>query len=393
MPDSFSEVTGESWFGRLFDSIKSVLFGLLLFFVSFFVLFWNEGRAVHTARSLEEGAAVVVSAPADTVTPANDGKMVHVSGEATTTETLSDADFGVSAPAIRLERVPQMFQWEEKKSSETHKKLGGGTETVTTYNYSTGWSEKLIDSSTFKQAGGHENPRTMPVSAQNWTAKKVTLGGFTLADSQVAMLNKKEPIAIDDTAAQALPPAMKARVKVDNGVYYLGKDPAAPAVGDTKVLFQVVRPATVSLVARQVGSSFEPYQAKAGDSINLLSYGALSADSMFKSAEEANNMLAWILRGVGFFMNALGLFLIFRPIAVFGDVIPLFGSVLAGGIGLACFLLAAFLSLVTIAVGWIAYRPVVGIGLLVVAAAAVFGMIKLASKHKGEAPKANAAGA
>src|SRR5216684_5777850 len=105
MPDSFTEVTGESWFGRLFDSIKSVLFGLLLFFVSFIVLFWNEGRAVHTARSLEEGAAVVVSAAADAVNPSNDGKLVHVSGEATTTETLSDADFGVSAPAIRLERV------------------------------------------------------------------------------------------------------------------------------------------------------------------------------------------------------------------------------------------------------------------------------------------------
>ena len=380
MPDSFSEVTSESWFGRLFDSIKSVLVGLLFFLGSFILLFWNEGRAVHTARSLEEGAAVVVSVPADTVNASNDGKLVHVTGEATTSETLSDPQFGVSAPAIRLQRVAEMFQWKEDKKSETRKKFGGGTETVTTYNYETVWSPKLIDSSTFKQAGGHTNPRSMPVKAETFTAKKVTIGGFTLAESQVNMLDKTEPVTIDDAAK--LPEAMKAKAKADNGGYYFGADPAAPAVGDVKVTFQAVKPATVSLIARQVSNSFEPYHAKAGNDINMLSYGTIAADSMFKSAEEANATLAWILRAVGFFAMFLGLFLVFRPIAVFGDVIPFIGSVIAGGIGIACFLLALCLSMLTIAIGWIAYRPLVGIGLLVVAGAAIFGMIKLAQSRK-----------
>ena len=52
--DSFSEVSSQSWFGRLGNAIKSVLLGIILFVVSFPLLWWNEGRAVHTAQGLTE---------------------------------------------------------------------------------------------------------------------------------------------------------------------------------------------------------------------------------------------------------------------------------------------------------------------------------------------------
>ena len=388
---AFTETTSESWFGRIFESIKSVLLGLILFGVAFPILFWNEGRAVHTARSLEEGAAVVISVPADSVNPVNDGKLVHVTGDATTSETLTDPDFGVAVPAIHLERVAEMYQWQEKKTSQSRNKLGGGKETVTTYDYAPTWSAQLIDSSSFKESG-HANPRTMPVESTTFTAKKVTLGAFTLADSQIAKINKSDAVALDDSAAAKLPDAMKSRVTLRSGGYYMGKDPATPAVGDVRISFKAVHPATVSLVARQVASSFEPYHAKAGNTIELLTYGTVAADSMFKSAEQANATLAWILRGAGFLMMWFGLFLTFRPIAVFGDVVPLFGSIIAGGIGIGCFLIALFFSVITIAIGWITYRPLVGISLLVIAALAVAGMIKVA-KGRPSSSKSTAASA
>ena len=58
--DSFTETSSRSWISRIGDSIKGVLFGLLMIAGSTVLLFWNEGRAVQTMRSLEEGAAVVV---------------------------------------------------------------------------------------------------------------------------------------------------------------------------------------------------------------------------------------------------------------------------------------------------------------------------------------------
>jgi hypothetical protein len=395
--DSFTEVTGQSWFSRLFDSIKSVLLGIVLFVVAFPVLFWNEGRAVRTAKSLAEGASAVASVSADTVNAANEGKLVHLTGEATTAETLSDPEFGVSAPAIKLKRQVEMYQWEEQKKSQSRTKLGGGTETVTTYTYKQAWSPSLIDSSSFKHREGHENPRAMPVMSQSWTAKQVTLGAFTLSEAQVGLLNKYEDFSADETAAAALPPDMKERAKLASGGYYLGQDPASPAVGDAKVSFQIVPPATVSIVARQIGSTFEAYEAKAGGSILLLDYGALSADSMFKTAEESNVVVTWLLRVGGFLLMALGLFLVLRPLAVLADVIPILGSLLGMGIGLFVAVVAASLTLVTIAVSWLFYRPLLGIALLLLAGGGIAGLIHLArqrrAKRKQQMPETPAAAA
>ncbi len=381
MGDSYSETTEQSWFSRLLNSIKSVLFGLVLFVLAFPLLFWNEGRAVRTARSLEEGATSVVSVSADQVNSANEGKLVYLTGPATTTETLSDPDFSVSAPAIKLQRRVEMYQWQEEKKSESRNKLGGGTETVTTYSYHKIWSQPLIDSRSFKESAGHENPRAMPANSQSWTAKQVTLGAFTLSEALVAKLNKSEDLSAGQSTAEALPEAMKKRAKLDQGGYFLGEDPASPAIGDAKVTFHVVRPATVSIVARQIGNTFEEYRAKAGDSILLLTYGTVSADSMFKAAEESNAMLTWILRGVGFFMMALGLYLIFNPLVILADVLPFLGSILGAGTAVFAGLIAASLSLVTIALGWLSYRPLLGITLLVVAGAAAGGLIYLSKQR------------
>lgn len=382
--DSFTEVTEQSWFSRLFESIKSVLLGIVLFVVAFPVLFWNEGRAVRTAKSLAEGASAVVSISADTVSAANEGKLVHMTGEATTTETLSDPEFGVSTPAIKLKRQVEMYQWEEQKKSQSRTKLGGGTETVITYTYRQAWSPSLIDSSSFKHREGHENPAAMPVASQTWTAKQITLGAFVLSEAQVGLLNKFEDFSADEKAAAALSSDMKKQAKLASGGYYVGRDPAAPAIGDARVSFQIVRPATVSIVGRQIASTFEAYQAKAGGSILLLTYGTASADSMFKTAEESNVVLTWILRGVGFLLMALGLFLVFRPIAVFADVLPILGSFLGVGIGLFAMVVAACLSLVTIAVSWLVYRPVLGIILLLLAGGGIAGLIHLANQRRAK---------
>lgn len=389
--DSYTEVTRKSWGSRVQESIKGILFGIVLFVAAFPVLFWNEGRAVRRARSLEEGASVVLSAPADRVDAANEKKLVHMTAEATTTETLSDPDFDVSAPAIKLERRAEMYQWEEKTRTETSTKLGGEEETVTTYSYDKTWSPRLIDSHSFKKRAGHENPTAMPVNSQSWLAEKVTLGAFTLSKDQVEMLDKAEPLSIDESHAAALPTAMKSRVKLEKGGYYLGQNSASPAIGDTKISFQAVRPATVSIVARQVGGTFEAYPAEAGDSILLLTYGTASADAMFKEAERANVILTWVLRGLGFLMMFLGLSMVLKPFAVVADVVPVLGSLVGAGTGIVSALIAACFSLVTIAVAWLYYRPLLGIALLLVAAAGFAGLIYLAAQTKKKRAVAPAA--
>src|SRR5580693_6549847 len=119
-------VETQGYGSRLFESIKGVLLGLVLFAISFPLLWWNEGRAVQTARSLEEGASSVVSVTS--LDPSNEGKLVHYTGDAVTTETLADPELGVSAVALRLQRNVEMYQWQEK--SESHENTGGSKTTV-----------------------------------------------------------------------------------------------------------------------------------------------------------------------------------------------------------------------------------------------------------------------
>ncbi len=96
-----------------------------------------------------------------------------------------------------------------------------------------------------------------------------------------------------------------------------------------------------------------------------------SADEMINNAENSNKILTWGLRAVGFVLMFFGLMMIFKPISTIADVLPIFGSIVSAGTTLITFLLAFILSLLTIAIGWIVYRPVLGIILLVVALALV----------------------
>jgi len=93
----------------------------------------------------------------------------------------------------------------------------------------------------------------------------------------------------------------------------------------------------------------------------------------------------WILRAVGFFFMFLGLSLVFRPIAVFGDVVPLVGSLLGAGVGVFSGLVAAFFSFVTIGLAWFVYRPLLGIALLALAVGAGFLLARWAARGASRA--------
>ena len=121
--DTHTEVTTESWGDRIVSSLGGIIIGIILILVSLGVLWWNEGRAVKTARSLEEGGGAVVSVAADKVDAQNEGKLVHLTGLATTDEILADPVFGISDKAIRLDRDVEMYQWHEKREDKEEKKV------------------------------------------------------------------------------------------------------------------------------------------------------------------------------------------------------------------------------------------------------------------------------
>lgn len=374
MPDTVSVTSHQSWFARIAKAIVGVLVGLVFCLVAVPLLWWNEGRAVHRARSLAEGARVVIDVPAERVSPENEGKLVHLTALATADGTVSDPDFGIAAPALRLRRIAETYQWRENSSSETRKKFGGGETTTKTYNYRKTWSSDHIDSGNFHDRSGHENPPALAWHSRTTTASLVACGAFALSPELVDKISSSQPRASEPDDERKM--AARGFRPADEGYFYKGKDPSDPHIGDVRVRFEVVTPQTVSLVATQRGNSFESFHARAGSDILLLKEGQVSAAEMFRDAQTSNTITTWLIRGGGFLAMFLGLVLVLRPISVFASVVPLFGRMVGAGTALLAALLAAALSLATMALAWVAYRPLLGGGLLLAAVGAVVLIVR-----------------
>jgi len=379
------ETSSQGWFSRIMSSIKGVLFGLVLVVAAFPVLFVNEGCAVKVARGLGEGRGQVVTGASGQVNPQLEGKLVHMTGVASSKKGVSDAVLGIAAPgAIRLERLVEMYQWVEKTETKKEKKLGGSEETIKTTTYVKEWSSSEVSSQDFKikEKDGErvENP-PMPIKGGSVVANDVMLGAHTLTDGLVSQLTGGTPVVIDQAAISALPESIRASARVHDGGIFVG-DPAKPRVGDLRIKLLKTDASDVSVVAKQTGNALGPWQTSQGTTIALLDKGTLTADQMFSSAESANETRTWIVRLLGFLCMFIGFGMIFKPLSVVADVVPFIGSVVGMGTGIVAFALSAPLSLVTIAVAWIVYRPILGVILLVVGIGVFVGIFTMARKKQ-----------
>jgi hypothetical protein len=366
--DTFTETTRRSWFERVKGALAGLLVGLLLVPIACVMLFWNEGRAVQTARSLAEGAASVVSADAARVDPALEGRLVHVAGPLTVPRPPADREFGVQAPAgtTRLLRRVEMFQWREDSRSETRTSLGGAQETVTTYSYRQVWAPDRIDSGRFRTPDGHQNPQPR-VTALSLTAPEAHLGARRLNEAQLRDLGEERPL---DPAPTALPQAARL---VGNQIL-LAADPDRPRIGDLRISFAHAAPQTASVVARQAGDGFASFRAPSGDQILMVVPSQVPASQMFAEAEAANRVLTWVLRAVGAVLMLVGFGLLMAPLGVLGSVIPFVGSLLSAGSWLVALLLTLVVSPVIVATAWLFYRPLVAVGVLAVGFGLAFGV-------------------
>jgi hypothetical protein len=380
---SVTRVTRESWGSRLKGAFGGMIAGGVLLVIATGMLFLNEGRAVRRARALSEGASTVQSLAAPTPDPGLEGQLVHLSGTATTTEMLRDPELGVEENAIRLVRSVEMYQWKENERTEERQRAGGGTEKVTTYTYERAWSSTPIDSTSFQQRDGHQNP-PFPIGGSEWRAQHVTVGEFTLADTFVDRLRRGQQVVIGESIRQQAESLLGRPVLLADSGLYVGANPLQPQVGDTRIRFEAARPALVSLVGRQESGRLVTHETRNGP-LALVEYDAKSAEQMFASARSSNRMLTWALRFAGFLAYFLGFGLLLRPLRVLADVVPFVGRVMGAGLGFVALGLAGICSLVVIAAGWFAYRPVLAIALFLLAGGVVAWLVVRARRAKAPA--------
>ena len=431
--------TTTSWGSRVGSSFKGMLTGLILVVGAVCVLFWNEGRTIKRTKALEEAGKTAVSVDPQTLDPANEDKLIHISGDVKTDDVLSDPAFNISLNALVLQRTVTMYQWQENTETSTSRTSGGGQETTTTYSYSKVWSDELIDSSSFHDSG-YDNPKSMPYESKTFLAPNATLGAFALSKNQVENLgpsmeyNVNAP-AVEKNAEQQAPApsdggsayrsadvneefaqdfsvstsdgAGSLNVSVDSNVenvvvpanassldsrlqtygsgYCIG-DPSNPQIGDVRIVFSyVATPCPTSFVAQQHGKSLVQYQAKTGE-VLLQAEGIQTLEEMIAAAQQSNKMIAWIIRAVGLIVIFFGIKALCAPLETLVDIIPFAGAIVGFGTGIVAFCGTLFLGLGAISIGWIYYRPLIGIPLLIVAVAALFYPMIRGKKKAKEAP-------
>ena len=358
MSNTYTTVRRENYFQRLGNSFFGMLIGIVLIVAGCWLLFWNDGRAVDAERGLKAGAREVISLTQPRVDPANEGKLVHLSGPTTSPGTITDPATGAQFPnALLVARKVEMFQWVQTSQSTTKEKVGGTQETTTTYTYTQQWSEMPQDSSTFAQPDGHINPE-MPFSSERLVAADATIGGFRLAQRLIDMLG-------DGTAAT---PAAPDGWRAEAGALLRGTGTAAaPQLGDLRVTYATIQAGTVvSVVAGQAGSDLVPWTRRGTNyEVYLSTEGAVPAGEMINQQRENEQALTWVLRVVGTIMNMIGFGLLLGPLKALANVFPPLAGLVGGGIGLVAMALGLPLSLIVIATAWLVFRPLLAGGLIV----------------------------
>jgi len=314
---------------------------------------------------------------------ANDGKLIHFSGEARTPSVLTDTDFGVGGSALKLKRIVEVYQWEENSQSDTKEKFGGGTETTTTYTYNQDWSDSIIDSSKFKEAETHINPKSKRFENKEWLATNVSVGAYEIPEDLLSSLIEYKPFTITSEMIQTLPYATQEQVSLTgNMLYFQATDSAMPQIGNTRIRYEIIIPQMISVIRKQSASTLVPYTTKNGYTISMIQTGKYTATEMFEGAIANNRTMTWVLRFVGTLLMYIGLRMTFGVLPIVASFIPFVGRFVGVGMSLVSGLFTLIGASITIAIAWIFYRPLIGITLLLVAGVGIFLLIRASSAKK-----------
>lgn len=342
MSDSFTEVTRTGLGGRLKGAIMGALFGILLFFGSFVVIWITEGRTDYS-KIAEDSIAIV----SDDVSGTNEGELVAANGRLTTNTPATDPDYLNGGTYIELSRDVEMYAWVERTRSETDRNVGGSETTTTEYYYEKEWVDSPKSSDSFRVPQGHQNP-SLTINDASYYAENVKLGAFSLPFIDRLQLPSSEALPLTSQMVKANTPLE------GNYIFFGDGSLSSPQIGDVRISYQAV-PADiqVTLFGKQEGSQLVPFVD--GDDSLYRAYAG-TRDEGIAAMKSEYTTSGWIGRIAGFFMMWIGLSLILSPISTFLDILPLLGNVSRWMFGAITFAIAFVLWLVTVIISIILHN-------------------------------------
>ena len=384
MAESTTETTTTGYGKRLTSSLSGIIIGIILFLSSFGVLYWNEGR---TDVSSIAKNAVAVDATNPSANESLNGKLVSVYGDFTSDGTIDDGLYLNPANYIALERVVEMYSWEENSETSSNENLGGSQTDTTTYTYAKDWNANPADSSNFKEKSDHINP-PKGLKDGSYKAKNVKIGQYDIDFQSVSLpayddlTLKAENLKLDPTTTLLQGDFIYKPInKIDTTLGQSAYNTNAPQIGDLRISYKYLPSPTT-------GTIFGSIQGK-----RITSYGDEKGNTLFRIFRTTRELAIsqmhteavtsrWIWRVIGLLMMWFGLSSILGIVGTLLAVIPLLASISRSIISIITFIIALVFTIVTILVSQILHSWIALAVVAVLAVAAVFLIPKLLKKKE-----------
>jgi len=350
-----------SFGGRFLNSIGAVFIGLALIVICLIALGCNERRNVTAIRAYDEVGKNLIETGSAQANPGNDGRLVAIRGSLSFSP-VSDSSYRITANSFVLIRAVEMYQWREIQR-------GSSTDGEITYEYSGGWESSSINSDRFydKSYANKPWPSDEAFQRKSVYAEDVQLGDFRVTPEQLSSLSASSIFTIPENAQ--FPQGFR---RSADGRYICSGDLSDPKIGDLRISFLTSEVTRASMLGRQQGNAIVSYTSKNGTRIDRLFAGEMSGAEMVAYLQAENSAITWILRIILTILVCAGFAMFLTPVQVLVSVIPFIGKFLGKATKTVAQVIGAIagvtLSLLVIAISWIAVRPLVAIPLLVVTA-------------------------
>ncbi len=224
----------------------------------------------------------------------NNGKLVATNGEITLLqEELTDEDFNVSVSSAVLKRKVEVFVWTEEQTTENGQ---------TSYTYRKKWSDELIDSSKFRFQDRYINPKKISYESKTIYNNQVKLGAFTLGENELKQLSVKTKLTPNVN-----------KKKLPKGFSIVGdyitdaKNIESPEVGNIRISYTYNVDSSLSVLAKQNGTSFDYYKTKNEKQVDVLLSGIKNGEEIIKYFENNNYTRNNILVIIALVLTTLGI--------------------------------------------------------------------------------------
>ena len=336
-----------------------VLGGLILLAIGIMILWSNEGRTVKTQSAINEASKKYIQVKSDKVDSKNEGKLIATKGKLNIdgSSELKDDIFGINVKAVKMMRIVEMYQWEEKCTEEDDKEK---------CTYKKTWSEEIIDSTEFTESG-HSNPEDKKYESEEYIAENVKLGAFTLPNELIRTLDYDKTKGNDALTSEYN--NSKEDYKVEGKYITNVKD--EPQVGDIRISYKYTTVKDASVLAVQTDDTFEAFTSKKGKDVYELVEGNKTGAQILEGMTNANKTLKWGLRILGIALVIGAFSSMFSFITNLAAKVPVVGAIVGGATGAVSTVLGLSISLIVIAIAWFRFRPIISIVLIAIVVALI----------------------